>query len=94
MSDLDTQARIVHRSNQMREELKSLYEWEKDIKQKEAKRAVVPDVEVTLISFFFATNKYNSHFSLILGIRSKLPNTKSSANAKTISERVVNSTGQ
>lgn len=38
MSDFETQARIVHTSNQIRDEIKNLYEWEKDIKQKEGKR--------------------------------------------------------
>lgn len=49
MSDLETQALIMHRSNQMREELKSLIEWEKDMKQMDAKRAAVPDEEVSSI---------------------------------------------
>lgn len=38
MSDLETQARIVHQSNLIRDEIKNLIEWEKDMKQKEAKR--------------------------------------------------------
>lgn len=38
MSDFETQARIVHQSNQIRDELKNIAEWEKEMKQKEAKR--------------------------------------------------------
>lgn len=38
MSDIETQAKIMHQSNRIREELKSLYDWEKDMKDKEAKR--------------------------------------------------------
>lgn len=52
MSDLETQARIVHRSNKVREELKSLFEWEKDMKQMEAKRAAVSDEQVGAMGHF------------------------------------------
>ncbi|XP_055320961.1 RNA polymerase II-associated protein 3 [Sitodiplosis mosellana] len=45
MSDLETQAKIMHKSNQIRDAVHGLYEWEKDIKQMEAKRNVVPDEE-------------------------------------------------
>lgn len=38
MSDFETQARIIHKSNQIRDEIKNLLEWEKDMKDTEAKR--------------------------------------------------------
>lgn len=46
MSGFETQARILHQSNQIRDEIKSLYAWENDMKQMEAKRTVLPDEEV------------------------------------------------
>lgn len=50
MSDLETQAKIIHKSNQIRDTINSVYEWEKDMKQMEAKRNAVPDEEVTFNS--------------------------------------------
>lgn len=47
MSDFEAQARIVHKSNQIRDEIKNLYEWEKDIKQKETRRNMSSSEEVT-----------------------------------------------
>lgn len=47
MSDLETQAQIMLKSNQMRDYISGLGDWEKDMKQKEAKRNAVPDEEVT-----------------------------------------------
>lgn len=46
MSGYEAQARILHHSNQIRDELKSLHEWEQDMKKMEAKRTTVPDAEV------------------------------------------------
>lgn len=51
MSDFETQARIVHQSNQIRDELKQIYEWEKDMKQMEAKRNVSSAEQVRLKDF-------------------------------------------
>lgn len=51
MSDFETQARVVHKSNQIRDEIKNLYEWEKDIKQKEAKRNMSSSEEVINILY-------------------------------------------
>lgn len=46
MSGFETQARIVHQSNQIRDEIKSIYEWEKDMKNKEAKRIASANEQV------------------------------------------------
>lgn len=50
MSDLETQAQIVHKINQMRDSQIGLNEWIKDMKQMEAKRNGLPDEEVTFNS--------------------------------------------
>lgn len=47
MSGFEAQARILHQSNQIRDEIKSLYSWEQDMKNMEAKRTAVPDAEVS-----------------------------------------------
>lgn len=50
MSGFEAQARILHQSNQIRDEVKSLHSWEQDMKSMEMKRKAVPDAEVS--SFF------------------------------------------
>lgn len=47
MSDLEMQARIMHQSNQVREELRVLSDWEKEMKQKEAQRKKSNQKQVT-----------------------------------------------
>lgn len=46
MSGFEIQAQIRHQSNQMQNEIKQLQEWEKDMKQLEAKRSALPCEEV------------------------------------------------
>lgn len=60
MSDLETQAQIMQNANRIREELKNLYAWEKDIKETDAKRNTVPDDKVNSISLvsFFQGSQY------------------------------------
>lgn len=61
MSGFEAQARILHQSNQIRDEIKSLYNWEQDMKNMEAKRTAVPDAEVgsflCVISVLFGLSK-------------------------------------
>lgn len=52
MSDLEAQTR----NNQIRDQLHSLIQWEKDMKQMEAKRAAVPDDQVGSIFIFLWIN--------------------------------------
>lgn len=47
MSELETQAQIMHKSNQIRDEINNLMRWEKEMKQMEAKRNAVSDEEVS-----------------------------------------------
>lgn len=47
MSGIETQARLMLKSNQIRDELKKLNDWEKDMKHQEAKRTQALDDEVT-----------------------------------------------
>lgn len=56
MSDIETQARIIAQSHQVREELKNLFTWEQEMKIREAKRAQVNDNEVSL--YFVSIRKY------------------------------------
>lgn len=46
MSGFEAQARILHQSNQIRDEIKSIHAWEQDMKKMEAKRKAVSDAEV------------------------------------------------
>lgn len=56
MSDLETQARIMHTSDQIREQLKGIQGWEKEMKQKDAQRKLAELKEVGGLHLFSINN--------------------------------------
>lgn len=51
MSNYEVQARVMHQSNVMRDTIKSLNDWEKEMKRKEAQHKASNETEVRRNTF-------------------------------------------
>lgn len=52
MSNYEMQARVMHQSNVIRDSIKSLNDWEKDMKRKEAQHKALNETEVRRNIYF------------------------------------------
>lgn len=86
MSGFEAQARILHQSNQIRDEVKSLHSWEQDMKSMEMKRKAVPDADVSsyLCIINFLLELWHLKNYSVLGIRSQFSIAESDASIKTV----------
>ncbi|XP_031640676.1 RNA polymerase II-associated protein 3 [Contarinia nasturtii] len=57
MSDLETQVQAMQKVNQIRDAVNSLYAWEKDVKEQDAKRNTAPDEEAFDQSYMIRSQK-------------------------------------